>query len=95
MHPERSTGAVSMHQVPHDLGMPDGARVADMDGAADCAISGTPPPQRSLTVAPAVAVMWAVSCTLASLPYSLAPLPRTPSPPVGADRQALLQVFRN
>jgi hypothetical protein len=94
MQAERPTDAASMLE-PHDgLRLPVGAQFAAMGDVSDCAIVWTvlarQIPGLSIT---AVAVS-TVSVMLVVAPYGRPPLPRTLSPPLGTDRQALLQVFR-
>jgi hypothetical protein len=94
MDSEWSGEATSMHRAQDGIGLPPGVQPASVDDIGDCAIVWTVLARQ----VPGSSVPAVVVSTVRIVPvvasYGPPPLPRTLSPPVDADRQALLQVFR-
>jgi hypothetical protein len=94
MNSDRSVDAASMHQAQDDVSLPLGAQLASMDDIGDCAIVWTVLARQ----APGFSAIVGAVSTIANIPmvapHGPPPLPRTLGPPLGADRQAFLQVFR-
>jgi len=94
MHPEQPVGPAPMHVAQDSPSMLGGPRVAEADAPAHCAILWTLPSQTPLRLTTSAVGVPTAICVLPSLRQGLASVPRTLSPPLGADWQARLQVFR-
>ena len=89
-----SMEAALMPQAQDGVRLPLGAQFAAMDDVTDCAIVWTVLARQAPGFFVTTAVVSTLSVVSVVSPHGLPPLPRTLSPPLGADRQALLQVFR-
>lgn len=94
MQPEWPRQTASMHQSQDADNLAPGPQLAAMGDVGDCAIVWTVLARRAPGFLVAAAVVATLSVVPLVFPYGPPPLPRTLSPPLGADRQALLQVFR-
>ena len=94
MQRDWSTGTASTDTHHDDADLPAGVQVADLHTGTDCAIIWTVVARQSVGFPVTVAAVPTMSSMIGIAPHSSPPLPRTLSPPLGADWQALLRVFR-
>ena len=94
MQPAWSMETASMLQPQDGIRLPLGAQFASMDDLSDCAIVWTVLARQAPGFFITAAVVSTLSVVPVLVPHGLPPLPRTLSPPLSSDWQALLQVFR-
>lgn len=94
MESEWSVEVSPMHRTQDGGSLPPGAQLASMEDIGDCAIVWTVLARRA-PGSPVTAVAVSTASVMPGLAsFGPPPLPRTLGPPLGADWQALLQVFR-
>ena len=94
MDSEWSGTAASMNRAQDGVGLPPGVQLASVDDIGDCAIVWTVLARQAPGFPVAAVVVSTVSIVPVVTSFGPPPLPRTLSPPLSADWQALLQVFR-
>ena len=94
MDSEWSGTAASMNQAQDGVSLPPGVQLASVDDIGDCAIVWTVLARQAPGFPVAAVVVSTVSIVPVVTSFGPPPLPRTLSPPLSADWQALLQVFR-
>jgi hypothetical protein len=94
MNAEWSEEATSMHRPQDGVGLPPGAQLASLDDMGDCAIVWTVLARQAPGSSVTVAAVSTGSMVPVVASYGSPPMPRTLGPPIDADWQALLQVFR-
>lgn len=94
MDAEWSGEATSVHGAPDGVGLPSGVELASVDHIVDCAIVWTVLARQAPGFPVTAVAVSTVSIASVVTSFGSPPLPRTLSPPLSADWQALLQVFR-
>jgi hypothetical protein len=94
MDPDGSAETASVGGHQDAVGLAAGMQVSDMHDGADCAIVWTVLARQAHVFFVTVAFVATLGVVPVVAPHGPPPLPRTLSPPLGPDWQALLQVFR-
>ena len=94
MDAEWSGDAAPMHRAQDGVGLPLGVQLTSVNDIGDCAIVWTVLARQAPGFPVTAVVVSAVSIAPVVTSFGSPPLPRTLGPPLSADWQALLQVFR-
>ena len=94
MDAEWSGDAAPMHRAQDGVGLPLGVQLTSVNDIGDCAIVWTVLARQAPGLPVAAVAVSTVTIVPAVTSFGPQPLPRALSPPLSADWQALLQVFR-